>query len=368
MLIRTALPIPGHSIFLDFFTAQSALIIMQIAITPFPDNRFALSVPYNEKLLVELKSIPGHRWHPGEKLWSFPDRQENLDRILTMFCGHDRLLETAYRQELLAAFHDELKLMKYSRVTVKHYLACVREYLAFYGEHTEDHIGSMRLYLLGKIDGGASSSSINVYHSALRLFCRKVLNIDITDLPERPSKDKSLPKVLSLEEVRLVFQHTENLKHRTILMLIYSAGLRVSEAATMKMADIDTDRNIIHIKMAKGRKDRITLLADSFKTILAEYVAQYRPATWLFEGQMPGSHITIRTIQKVFENAITHAGIQKDVSVHSLRHSFATHLLENGTDIRYIQDLLGHANTKTTMIYTNVSNRALRNIKSPLDF
>jgi site-specific recombinase XerD len=341
---------------------------MQIAITPFPDNRFALSVPYNKELLGGLKSIPGHRWHPGEKLWSFPDRQENLDRLLIMLCDHDRLPETPHRQELLAAFHDELKLMKYSRVTVKHYIACVREYLAFCGEHAEDHNSLIRLYLIGKIDGGASSSTINVYQSALRLFCRKVLSIDINELPQRPSKDKSLPKVLSLEEVRLIFQHTENLKHRTILMLIYSAGLRVSEAATMKMADIDTDRNIIHIKMAKGRKDRITLLADSFKAILAEYVIQYRPVSWLFEGQMPGSHITIRTIQKIFSNAVIHAGITKDVSVHSLRHSFATHLLENGTDIRYIQDLLGHANTKTTMIYTNVSNRALRNIKSPLDF
>jgi len=341
---------------------------MQISITPFRKGRFALSVPYNEVILGELKSIHGHWWHPGEKLWSFPDRQENLDRILALFCDYDRAPVTAYGQELTAAFHDELKLMKYSRVTVKHYLACVRDYLAFAGEHAEDHSGTIRLFLLGKIDGGASSSSINVYQSALRLFCRKVLNIDINDLPERPSKDKSLPKVLSIEEVRLIFQHTENLKHRTILMLIYSAGLRVSEAATMKAADIDTDRNIIHIKMAKGRKDRITLLADSFKTILAEYVEQYKPENWLFEGQMPGSHITIRTIQKVFSNAVARAGITKEVSVHSLRHIFATHLLEKGTDIRYIQDLLGHVNTKTTMIYTNVSNRALRNIKSPLDF
>ena len=151
-------------------------------------------------------------------------------------------------------------------------------------------------------------------------------------------------------------------------MLIYSAGLRVSEAALMKVNDIDHDRCLIHIKNAKGRKDRITLLSENFTKILKSYIDEYTPDNWLFEGQERGTHITIRTIQRIFENAVAKAGIKKDVSIHSLRHSFATHLLENGTDIRYIQELLGHANTKTTMIYTKVSSSAIRKIKSPLDF
>lgn len=133
-------------------------------------------------------------------------------------------------------------------------------------------------------------------------------------------------------------------------------------------AFVDLNRDIIHIKNAKGRKDRITLLAENFKVILSDYLREYKPLRWLFEGQEPGSHISIRSIQKVFETSVRKALIEKEVSIHSLRHSFATHLLENGTDIRYIQELLGHENTKTTMIYTKVSNSALRKIKSPLDF
>ena len=150
-------------------------------------------------------------------------------------------------------------------------------------------------------------------------------------------------------------------------MLIYSSGLRVSEASVLKIKEIDLERKTITIRGAKGRKDRTTLLSDLFIKIFTEYFDNYRPVTWLFEGQDKKDHITIRTIQKVFENARKEAGIIKDISVHGLRHSFATHLLENGTDIRFIQELLGHASPKTTMIYTHVSIKKISKIKSPLD-
>lgn len=150
-------------------------------------------------------------------------------------------------------------------------------------------------------------------------------------------------------------------------MLIYSAGLRVSEVVKLKPEDIDTERGLIHIKGAKGRKDRYTILSDTTMETLGLYMNANNPEKWLFPGQKADSHITTRTVQKIFEDTVEQVGIRKGVSVHSLRHSFATHLLESGVDLRYIQELLGHKSSKTTEIYTHVSNKDLSKIKSPLD-
>lgn len=150
-------------------------------------------------------------------------------------------------------------------------------------------------------------------------------------------------------------------------MLIYSGGLRVGEVAALKKNDIDIERGLIHIKKAKGRKDRYTLLSNKALVYLKKYLTEYKPDDWLFQGIEPFRHITTRTAERIFENACKRVRIEKDVSIHSLRHSFATHLLESGVDLRYIQELLGHANSKTTEIYTHVSNKNLSNIKSPLD-
>ena len=158
-----------------------------------------------------------------------------------------------------------------------------------------------------------------------------------------------------------------NIKHKAILMLIYSAGLRVSEVVKLKPQDIDSQRKLVHIGNAKGRKDRYTLLSGIALETLRNYWGKYKPKKWLFQSQDKEKHITTRTVQRIFESACKKAGIRKEVSVHSLRHSFATHLLEQGTDLRYIQELLGHKSSKTTEIYTHVSNRDLKKIKSPLD-
>ncbi|HIC90998.1 MAG TPA: recombinase XerC [Syntrophaceae bacterium] len=158
-----------------------------------------------------------------------------------------------------------------------------------------------------------------------------------------------------------------NIKHKAILMLIYSAGLRVGEVVKLMIEDIDRERKLIRIKEAKGRKDRYTLLSDSILQVLRSYFKEYRPQKWLFPGAKQGRHISTRTVQAIFEQAKTKAGIKKDVSVHSLRHSLATHLLESGVDLRYIQELLGHKSSKTTEVYTHVSRKSLGLIKSPLD-
>lgn len=356
---------------------------MQIYISQFQKNRFSIKVPYNPEAIVKLKQISGFYWHSDHKFWSFPDTQENLNKVLDIAYLHrpvnNQIIEEMIEEKKenvdeslihrnLKLFLDELKLLKYSRSTIKNYTSCLKEFLTLQNDESKAFEKRIKQFILYKISNGVSASSINLYHSALKLYGSKVLNIEISGRIERPSKDKKLPHVLSREDVKLLFKNTENLKHRTILMLIYSAGLRVSEAALMKLSDIDFDRDVIHIKNAKGRKDRITLLAENLKVILKEYIRDYRPDKWLFAGQEPGSHISIRSVQKMFENAVAKSSINKEVSVHSLRHSFATHLLENGTDIRYIQELLGHQHTKTTMIYTKVSNSALRKIKSPLDF
>ncbi|RZN37554.1 MAG: recombinase XerC [Methanophagales archaeon ANME-1-THS] len=184
---------------------------------------------------------------------------------------------------------------------------------------------------------------------------------------KRPKKDKKLPVVLSQAEVSQILSSVSNIKHKAILMLIYSAGLRVGEVVRLKPEDIDSERTLIHIKGAKGKKDRYTMLSDVIIEIFKEYWKRYKPEKWLFMGIKPEKHISTRTVQAIFEHTCEKAGITKGVSVHSLRHSFATHLLESGTDLRYIQELLGHKSSKMTEIYTHVSNKDIGKIKSPLD-
>ena len=183
---------------------------------------------------------------------------------------------------------------------------------------------------------------------------------------ERPKKEKKLPVVLSVSEVKAIIDRTTNLKHRTLLSLIYSAGLRIGEALSLKASDIDSGRMLIHIRQAKGKKDRYTLLSEHFLQLLRSYYLAYKPKQYLFEGQ-DGGQYSNTSAQAVLRRAVGKANIQKKVTLHTLRHSFATHLLENGTDIRYIQELLGHSSPKTTMIYTHVSERSLKKIRNPFD-
>lgn len=193
----------------------------------------------------------------------------------------------------------------------------------------------------------------------------KGINISQLNL-KRPRKEKRLPTVLSLEEVKQLLDAIANLKHKTLLSLIYSGGLRIGEAINIKVSDIDSKRMLIHIKDAKGRKDRYTLLSPSFLELLRVYYKTYRPKNYLFEGQNKQRYSST-SAQKILKSATKKAGLNKHITLHTLRHSFATHLLENGTDIRYIQELLGHRSPKTTMIYTHVSETTIRKIKNPFD-
>lgn len=193
----------------------------------------------------------------------------------------------------------------------------------------------------------------------------KGLTIDKLEI-KRPNKDKKLPSVLSKSEVKSLLNNTKNIKHKALLSLIYSAGLRIGEALNLRLHDIDFERGLIHIRAGKGRKDRYTLLSNNLIPLIQSYVNHYDPSNYLFEGRH-GQQYTQVSAREIFKKSLRNSGIIKKATLHTLRHSFATHLLESGTDIRYIQELLGHYSPKTTMIYTHVSTISLKEIKNPFD-
>jgi site-specific recombinase XerD len=264
-----------------------------------------------------------------------------------------------------------MRLRNYSHKTMKAYTSRLRMFVRYFRpKHPRDLTDAdIRQYLLFLLqEEKIAASTVNQVINALRFLYVELYKqpMVLGDIP-RPQKESKLPVVLSVNEVLSILNAVDNLKHRTILMLIYSAGLRVGEVVRLKIPDVDTDRKMIHLRGAKGKKDRYTLLADTVVDVLGEYIRTYRPKEFLFEGWKDRRHYSERSVQHIFEQAVARAGVQKSVSVHSLRHSFATHLLEGGTDIRFIQKLLGHQSTKTTEIYTHVSNRSLGLITSPLD-
>lgn len=268
-------------------------------------------------------------------------------------------------------FIKELRLRNYSSRTIKSYSNYVKNFAAYFQPLSPPEITGeqIRKYVIHLVeDKNWQASSLNQLINALRfLYVELFKQPLVIDAIPRPKKEHKLLDILSSEEVLSIFQAVDNLKHRTILMLIYSAGLRVGEAVRIKVADIDSKRMLIHVHKAKGRKDRYTLLSDFMLLKLREYYKFYRPYNFLFEGWDRHQHLSERSVQVVFQRAVSKAGIRKKVTVHSLRHSFATHLLEAGTDLRFIQELLGHASSKTTEIYTHVSKRSIGEIVSPLD-
>jgi site-specific recombinase XerD len=203
-------------------------------------------------------------------------------------------------------------------------------------------------------------NSIKFYYERVLGQARKVYFI------ERPQKEKFLPEVMSIEEVTILLKSISNLKHRAIIMTIYSGGLRISELINLKVKDIDGNRMQIRISQSKGKKDRYTLLSKKTLITLRQYFTEYKPKEWLFEGEN-GKKYSDSSIYSIFKKALNDARIYKKVTVHGLRHSFATHLLESGTDLRYIQSLLGHSSSKTTEIYTHITTKGFDQIKNPLD-
>lgn len=212
-----------------------------------------------------------------------------------------------------------------------------------------------------------SASSINLAISAIKFFYKEIMKKEISNTQHRPHNDKRLPTVFSKHEIRQIIDAEPNDKHKLLIMMVYASGLRVSEVICLKRQNIDMERKTILIDQSKGRKDRYTILSEAVIDMLKNYYSSSKITTWVFPGLNPKNHLSIRTAQYIFEHSLKRAKINKDASIHSLRHTFATHLLESGTDIRFIQELLGHTSLKTTERYTHVAHRNTLNIKSPLD-
>lgn len=261
---------------------------------------------------------------------------------------------------------------RYSANTINTYTEALKIFLRFYSAKpvseisNDDVIRFNNQYILAN---NLSASFQNQMVNAIKLFFSSIQQTKLApELVHRPKRPKVLPNVLSKEEVKAVLGALTNIKHKTMLSLIYSCGLRCGELLALRFEHVDTRRGLLIIKQAKGRKDRIVPLSLKTTKMLQEYVQQYKPKKYLFEGQYEAAPYDARSLQKVLKHSVEKAGITKPVTLHWLRHSYATHLLENGTDLRYIQEILGHSSSRTTEIYTHVSTQCIQKITSPFDY
>lgn len=259
----------------------------------------------------------------------------------------------------------ELKIRNYSPKTVKSYLYGLQQYFTFKKNNLEAlDTDSIKNFLLVCEQNNISAQTRNLFLSAVKFYYYTIGKTNKIDV-QSAKKNKSLPVVLSRQEIQQLLHCTGNKKHKLLLSLAYGAGLRVSEAVNLQVQDVNLQELTIHLKQAKGQKDRITVFPEKLLSEIHDFIDGKNKYDFVFMSER-GGKITTRTAQKVFENALKKSGIKKAATFHSLRHSFATHLLENGVDVRYVQELLGHSNIRTTQLYTQVTNPQLKNIKSPL--
>ncbi len=268
--------------------------------------------------------------------------------------------------EILEKVEDLLKLRGYSIRTRKSYLFYIAEYLEFARKNKiKDRDLAIERFLLMKQKKGNSPQTINVALNAIKFLYREVLKLRKKIDLKTIKRSKKLPVVLSRIEIKKIIEATKNNKYRLMISLAYASGLRVSAVVNLKVSDLDVDELMLHVKNGKGKKDRMTVLPKKLENDLRNVIAGKKPNDYVFESNR-GGKLTTTSLQKVFRQNLQKAKIKKPATFHSLRHSFATHLLEDGTDVRYVQELLGHANIRTTQIYTHLTNPQLKNIKSPL--
>jgi site-specific recombinase XerD len=261
----------------------------------------------------------------------------------------------------------EMKLRKFSPKTIKSYLYYITNLLECSSKNPKTvNTDDIRKYLENLADNGRSASSLNIAHSAFKLYFEKILNRRFFANIPRAKQPRKLPETLTKEEIRQIFAAITNVKHKLMLGFMYSSGLRVSELTNCQVKDLDFKSRLLRVCQAKGAKDRTTILSEKLCPVLEKYLKNKGAKDYIFESER-GGKLTERTVQQVFSDALSKSGIKRPATCHSLRHSFATHLLEAGTSIRYIQELLGHAKLETTQIYTKVANTNLQTIKSPLD-
>jgi len=268
-----------------------------------------------------------------------------------------------------AAYFQKLKLKKYAYKTAQTYVSCFEAFMFYFKNEKLDHINEqmIRSYLEHLVDQKVSDSKLNQVINSIKFYYEVVMGMPNRFYSiERPRKKEKLPEVISKEEVLRILQYTTNIKHHCILSLLYSAGLRISELLNLKIEDIESDRMLIRVRNTKGNRERYTLLSETVLNKLRIYYRKASPKEYLFEG-VKGGQYSKTSVSVILKKSAKKAGIQKNVYPHMLRHCFATHLLENGEDLRYIQVLMGHKSSKTTEIYTHVAMRKLKDIKNLLD-
>ena len=349
--------------------------------------RFKLEFDYDSNLIKLLKNTADASWSQTLNAWYINNNLNLLQKLkkelapLNVDLALNEKTQLLYDEKYKSISEDaELKIKyfiewmrskRYSESTIGTYTDALKTFLKFFGDKKIEELNNRDIIVFNNeyiLKNRLSPSFQNQVINAIKLFFKTVENksIDIESV-HRPKRQKLLPNVLSKEEVKLILSMPSNIKHRAMLSLIYSCGLRRGELLNLKLTDIDSKRNLVIVRMAKGRKDRIVPLSEKILALLREYFIAFKPNYWLFEGQDKKSKYDERSIANVLNQALVKSGITKPVSLHWLRHSYATHLLESGTDLRYIQELLGHSSSKTTEIYTHVSNKELQKITSPFD-
>lgn len=354
-----------------------------------PDRlELTLSPGFSKDDLARVRALPGRRWVRAHRLWIIPEPDTALTRLRRMF-PVDRLVIEGSSQDAVAQSGVEtagtpdgndpldsvrraLTLRGYSPRTRRVYLGHIRRFLEAAGcttpELPDDPLPLVEEHLLDLTRRGVSRSYHRQVVSALRFLFETVLGRPrIAVAIPRPHKESRLPEVLSAEEVAALLDRTRNLKHRALLMLLYSSGLRVGEVVRLRPEDLNPHRRLLRVRQGKGRKDRYTLLARRAVEAVEVYRRAYPTGRWLFPGARPERHLSTRSVQRVVQRSARSAGIAGKVTPHTLRHSFATHLLESGTSLRIIQELLGHASSRTTEVYTHVATSTFEAVRSPLD-
>lgn len=330
--------------------------------------------PFDQNLIQDLKKrFPSAKWSRTQACWYLPDLPSIRDILkLPPKEWGQRVSGKIHpiNQDAFQAYIDQLMLKAYSPRTIKNYLSEFAHLLTLLKNHpvndlSEERLKDYFLYCVKK--EGIKERHLNSRINAIKFYFEQVLHRQrmFFDIP-RPKTPATLPKILSKSEIKKIFENSHNPKHLLMLQLSYGMGLRVSEIVNLKVEHINSEDMLVHISGAKGKKDRYTNLPESVLDLLRQYYKAYRPKEWLFEGQYGGPY-SVRSVQTVFKNAMKKAGINKTIGIHGLRHSYATHLLERGADIRFIQELLGHNSIKTTQIYTHISDVKKSSVKSPLD-
>ena len=358
-------------------------------------SRIALLFAYDSELISLVKKLSDARWSSTMKCWHVPDRANILSDLENILEGkalldyHDLKHETnAVPLKEEAIFievpqqidEDKVRLeefrkwmihRRYSDSTINTYTGMLDLFLRFIRPKESSEISSddmVRFVNEYIIPRGLSYTFQNQVINAAKLFFSHIYKTDLdVETFERPRREHKLPNVLSKEEIKRILEALTNTKHRVMLTVIYACGLRRSELINLRPGDIDSERGVLKIRQSKGKKDRIVPVSEKLIGILRDYYRNYKPAIYLFEGQAKGEQYSASSMQKVLKEACKKAGIRKPVTLHWLRHSYATHLLESGTDLRFIQELLGHSSSKTTEIYTHVSTKSIQKIKSPFD-